>query len=54
MADARSGKLQQYRGRVALDQMRAVDKRRLIQSTGALAPLESQAVLKCLAEMFAP
>lgn len=40
-------------GDVALDQLRAVDKRRLAQRVGVLAEAEARAVLERLAEMFA-
>lgn len=40
-------------GRVALDQLRTVDRERLVQRLGALAPDTQQAVLAVLAEMFA-
>jgi len=42
------------RGDVALDRMRAVDKRRLVKRLGALKPAEREAVLDALARMFAP
>jgi mRNA interferase MazF len=41
-------------GDVALDQMRAVDKRRLAQRVASLDAAEAQAVLAGLGEMFAP
>ena len=40
-------------GDVALDQLRAVDKRRLGQRVGALAPHEQRAIVERLLEMFA-
>ncbi len=41
-------------GDVALDQMRAVDKKRLAQRIDRLSTQEMQNVLQRLAEMFAP
>lgn len=41
-------------GRVALDQMRTVNRERLVQRQGALAGSTLVAVLATLAEMFAP
>lgn len=41
-------------GRVALDQLRTVDRERLVQRQGALAGATLAAVLAKLAEMFAP
>lgn len=41
-------------GDVALDQMRAVDKRRLAKRMGALSAAETEALLQRLSEMFAP
>lgn len=41
-------------GDVALDQMRAVDKRRLAQHLATLDAAEARAVLARLGEMFAP
>ncbi|OQW60106.1 MAG: hypothetical protein A4S17_11000 [Proteobacteria bacterium HN_bin10] len=45
-------KVAKVSGDVALDQMRAVDKRRLAKRIGALSAAELRAVLACLAEMF--
>jgi mRNA interferase MazF len=42
------------RGQVALDQIRTVDKARLVQRLGALDRDTATAVLSVLAEMFAP
>jgi mRNA interferase MazF len=42
------------RGQVALDQLRTVDKTRLVQRLGALDARTAGAVLSVLAEMFAP
>jgi mRNA interferase MazF len=42
------------RGQVALDQIRTVDKMRLVQRLGALDARTAGAVLSVLAEMFAP
>lgn len=42
------------RGDVALDQMRAVDKGRLMKRLGALKPAEREGVLDVLAQIFAP
>jgi mRNA interferase MazF len=39
-------------GEAALDQMRAVDKRRLVRPLGALTPDQAVAVAACLEEMF--
>jgi mRNA interferase MazF len=41
-------------GDVALDQIRAVDKRRLLQRRGALKPEEARAVSSRLVDMFSP
>src|SRR6185312_10055150 len=41
------------RGSVALDQVRAVDKVRLLKRLGRLTVAEQKAVLRTLAEMFA-
>ena len=41
-------------GSIALDQLRAVDKSRLVKLLGVLDQPTQQAVLKCLAEFFAP
>jgi mRNA interferase MazF len=42
------------RGDIALDQIRAVDKRRLVQSLGTLSGAEQASLLDALAEYFAP
>ena len=41
-------------GEVALDQMRCVDKGRLVRRVGALQTNEAEAVLSALQEMFSP
>lgn len=41
-------------GRVALDQLRTVDRARLVRREGALAEAEVAAVLAVLGELFAP
>jgi mRNA interferase MazF len=41
------------RGQVALDQMRTVDRARLVKRLGKLSPPSSASVLNCLAAMFA-
>ena len=41
------------RGQVALDQIRAVDRRRLVRRTGKASPVTVQAVSGVLIEMFA-
>ena len=41
------------KGQVVLDQIRTVDKARLVKKLGRLAPDEQSAVLETLAEMFA-
>jgi mRNA interferase MazF len=40
-------------GHIVLDQIRTVDKTRLIEKLGTITPDEQQAVLSALAEMFA-
>lgn len=40
-------------GRIALDQIRTVDKTRLIKKLGTIDTDEQKAVLSALAEMFA-
>lgn len=40
-------------GHIVLDQIRTVDKTRLIEKLSTIAPDEQQAVLSVLAEMFA-
>jgi len=44
---------QQKEGRIILDQLRAVDKRRLIKRLGQLAPITQQDVLRVWAAIFA-
>lgn len=41
-------------GLIVLDQLRTVDKTRLVKRLGQLSATERQAVLQTLAEMFAP
>lgn len=41
-------------GQIVLDQIRTVDKRRIVKRLGRLADAEQEAVLAVLAEMFAP
>lgn len=41
------------RGQIVLDQIRTVDKARLVKHLGQIAPEEQQLVLATLAEMFA-
>lgn len=41
-------------GQVVLDQVRTVDKTRLVRRLGAITPAAASKVLKVLAEMFAP
>ena len=40
-------------GRIALDQIRAVDRSRLIRRLGRISPIAQEAVLSTLAELFA-
>ena len=40
-------------GEIALDQLRAVDKRRLVRRLGKLDPATAQRVLQVLGELFA-
>jgi mRNA interferase MazF len=42
------------RGEIALDQLRAVDKRRLIKRQGVMEAKTRAAILTALGEMFAP
>ena len=44
---------QQKEGQIILDQLRAVDKRRLIKRLGQLAPITQQDMLRVLAAIFA-
>ena len=46
--------IEQRRGRVALDQLRTVDRERLAEYIGALPEQTLAAVLETLAEFFAP
>lgn len=41
-------------GQVAIDQLRAVDKARLVRHLGAIEPHEAKSVLDVLREFFAP
>jgi mRNA interferase MazF len=41
-------------GVAAIDQLRTVDKRRLVKSLGALDPETAETLLDAIAEMFAP
>ena len=41
-------------GQIVLDQLRTVDRARLVRRLGRLAPPTQQATLSVLAEMFAP
>ena len=41
-------------GRVALDQLRTVDRTRLVQRLGSLTAEEGNRVLQCLGEIFSP
>ena len=41
-------------GQIALDQLRAVDRARLVKRLGKLQPATQQQLLTTLAEMFAP
>ena len=41
-------------GQIALDQIRVIDKRRLLKRLGRIAPPAEQDVLRVLAAMFAP
>jgi mRNA interferase MazF len=47
-------KFQGKSGQIVLDQIRAVDKSRLIRRLGKVAPAVRQQVCDALAEMFAP
>ena len=47
-------RFQGKKGQVVLDQIRAVDKARLIKKLGTLSPTTRGAVLEGLAELFAP
>jgi mRNA interferase MazF len=39
-------------GQIVLDQIRTIDKRRLVKKIGRISPIEQQQVLDILAEMF--
>jgi mRNA interferase MazF len=41
-------------GQIAIDQMRCVDRRRLVKRLGRLDPQTAKRILNVLAEMFAP
>src|SRR3954447_447023 len=43
---------QRRRGQVALDQLRSVDRRRLVRKLGSVSPKAAQAVSAVLMEMF--
>lgn len=45
---------QAKRGQVVLDQIRAVDRERLVKRLGRLTAAQAASVLEKLAEMFAP
>jgi len=45
---------QDREGEVVLDQIRTVDKARFVRRLGRVSDEEQEAVLACLAEMFAP
>lgn len=45
---------QERDGRIALDQIRTIDRARVVRSIGQLDSRTAQAVLQTLAEMFAP
>ena len=42
------------KGQIVLDQIRTVDKSRLVKHLGTLDELAQQLVLQCLDELFAP
>jgi mRNA interferase MazF len=46
-------RVQQRSGYVALDQLRTVDRERLVRRLGRLAPTAIEAVFEALEEMFA-
>lgn len=46
-------KFQKKKGQIVLDQLRTVDKKRLVKRLGRLISSEQQKVLEVLAEMFA-
>ena len=39
-------------GQIVLDQIRTVDKRRLVKKLGVISPAAQRATLACMAEMF--
>jgi mRNA interferase MazF len=41
-------------GDIALDQVRAIDKSRLVKRLGSIDAKTATQILECLAEMFAP
>lgn len=41
-------------GQIVLDQIRTVDKTRLVKKLGTITPSTHDKVLRCLSEMFAP
>jgi mRNA interferase MazF len=49
-----AGSLRGGDGKVVLDQLRTVDKARLVRRLGALDPDEAAAALEVLRELFAP
>jgi mRNA interferase MazF len=44
----------QTKGQVMLDQIRTVSRKRLYKQDGTVSPKARQAILACLAQMFAP
>jgi mRNA interferase MazF len=49
-----SCQFQGKRGQIVLDQIRSLDRARLVQKLGVLAPATSRKVLEALAHLFAP
>lgn len=49
-----SSQFQEIKGQIALDQMRCIDKSRLLKPLGRLGEKTAEAALITLAEMFAP
>jgi mRNA interferase MazF len=47
-------RFQRKAGQIVLDQLRTIDKSRLVRKLGKIDELTSRRVLKLLAEMFAP
>jgi mRNA interferase MazF len=45
---------QRKSGEIALDQIRAIDKTRLVKKLGKLDDITAEATLDCLGEIFAP